>query len=100
METEFFLFVLALIAGLVDSIAGGGGLITVPALLWAGLGPLETLATNKAQGVFGTAAATVSFLRQGLIDLRQAALAFVCAFTGAASGVLFIRTRGGICRGG
>ncbi len=95
METEFFLFVLALIAGLVDSIAGGGGLITVPALLWAGLGPLETLATNKAQGVFGTAAATVSFLRQGLIDLRQAAMAFVCAFTGAASGVLYIRTLGG-----
>ena len=55
METELLLFSLALIAGLVDAIAGGGGLITVPALLWVGLGPLETLATNKAQGVFGTA---------------------------------------------
>lgn len=95
METELLLFSLALIAGLVDAIAGGGGLITVPALLWVGLGPLETLATNKAQGVFGTASASVHFWRQGLIDWRTAGLAFLCAFAGAASGVLFIRHLGG-----
>jgi uncharacterized membrane protein YfcA len=95
VETEILLFILALAAGLVDAIAGGGGLITLPALLWAGLGPLEALATNKAQGVFGTAAASANFLRQGLIDLRPAALAFSCAFVGAASGVLFIRHIGG-----
>jgi len=92
---EPLLFCLALVAGLVDAIAGGGGLITLPALLWAGLGPLEALATNKAQGVFGTAAASVNFLRQGLIDPRQAVLAFVCAFTGAAAGVMFISQLGG-----
>jgi uncharacterized protein len=95
VETEILLFIMALTAGLVDAIAGGGGLITLPALLWAGLGPLEALATNKAQGVFGTASASANFLRQGLIDLRSAALAFACAFVGAASGVLFIRHVGG-----
>jgi hypothetical protein len=95
VETEFFLFLFALAAGLVDAIAGGGGLITLPALLWAGLGPLEALATNKAQGVFGTATASANFLRLGLIDLRRAALAFGCAFAGAASGTLFIRQLGG-----
>ncbi|MGB8144449.1 MAG: TSUP family transporter, partial [Chromatiaceae bacterium] len=94
METEILLFILALAAGLVDAIAGGGGLITLPALLWAGLGPLEALATNTAQGVFGTAAASAKFLRRGLIDLHRAALAFSCAFVGAASGVLFIRQIG------
>lgn len=95
MEIELILFPLALAAGLVDAMAGGGGLITLPALLWAGLGPLEALATNKAQGVFGTAAASVNFLRQGLIEPRRAALAFVLAFTGAAGGVLLLRHLGG-----
>jgi len=95
VELELPLFCLALVAGLVDAIAGGGGLITLPALLWAGLGPLEALATNKAQGVFGTAAASANFLRQGLIEPRQAALAFACAFTGAVLGVLLISRLGG-----
>lgn len=80
---------------MVDAIAGGGGLITLPALLWAGLGPLDALATNKAQGVFGTASASAHFLRQGLVNLHSAALAFSCSFVGAASGVIFIRQIGG-----
>lgn len=80
------LFTLALIAGVVDAIAGGGGLITVPALLWAGLAPVEALATNKAQGVFGTLASTTHFIRQGTINLRSAALAVACTFVGAAAG--------------
>lgn len=85
------LFALALIAGMVDAIAGGGGLITVPALLWAGLPPVAALATNKAQGVFGTFAATAGFLRRGAIDLRGSALAVVCTFTGAAIGALTVQ---------
>jgi uncharacterized membrane protein YfcA len=85
------LFALALTAGVVDAIAGGGGLITVPALLWAGLPPIEALATNKAQGVFGTFAATVSFVRRGAIDLRRSALAVACTFAGAAFGALSVQ---------
>lgn len=57
----------AFLAGLVDSIAGGGGLITVPLMLVAGLSPIETLATNKSQAVFGSATASVSYLRAGLV---------------------------------
>lgn len=53
----------ALLAGFVDAIAGGGGLLTVPALLVAGLGPVEAIATNKLQGTFGTASATLAFAR-------------------------------------
>ena len=44
---------LAIVAGWIDSIAGGGGLITIPALMWAGLTPAQTLATNKLQASFG-----------------------------------------------
>jgi uncharacterized membrane protein YfcA len=95
IDTAALLFALALIAGLVDSIAGGGGLITMPALLWAGLGPLEALATNKAQGVFGTAAASANFAHKGAIDLRRAAFAVLCTFVGSAAGTLLVRQLGG-----
>ncbi len=95
LDTASILFVLALLAGLVDAIAGGGGLITMPALLWAGLGPVEALATNKAQGVFGTATATTNFMLRGAIDLRRAAFAVLCTCIGAAAGTLLVRHLGG-----
>ncbi|MCF7983406.1 MAG: TSUP family transporter [Thiohalocapsa sp.] len=91
IELASILFALALVAGLVDAIAGGGGLITIPALLWVGLSPVQALATNKAQAVFGSFAATVHFLRQGAIDLRGAALTVVCTFFGAAAGALAVQ---------
>lgn len=78
----------AAVAGFVDSIAGGGGLITVPALMLAGLSPEQALATNKVQGSFGAATAAVSYGRSGLVDLRRqvptAALAFAAGGAGAA----------------
>ena len=58
-------------AGFVDAIAGGGGLITVPALMLAGVPPAQALATNKVQGVFGAATAAISYAARGLVDLRQ-----------------------------
>lgn len=74
-------------AGFVDAIAGGGGLITVPALLLAGLQPDQALATNKLQGSFGAATAAFSYGRSGLVDLRAqlptAALAFGAGLAGA-----------------
>lgn len=91
IEIAPLLFTLALSAGVVDAIAGGGGLITVPALLWAGLDPVQALATNKAQGVFGTLAATTHFVRQGAINLRTAAMAVGCTFAGAAAGAIAVQ---------
>jgi uncharacterized membrane protein YfcA len=95
IDTAAVLFVVALIAGLVDSIAGGGGLIAMPALLWAGLAPVEALATNKAQGVVGTATATANFVHKGAIDLPRAAFAILCTFLGAACGTLLVQKLGG-----
>ena len=69
-ETIVTLGLVALGAGFVDSIAGGGGLLTVPALLLAGFDPVTAIATNKLQGSFGTASATFSFARAGRIDWR------------------------------
>lgn len=77
----------AVAAGFVDAIAGGGGLITLPVLMLAGLTPEQALATNKVQGSFGSATAAFSYARSGLVDLRAqlptAALAFAAGVAGA-----------------
>lgn len=74
-------------AGFVDSIAGGGGLLTVPALMLAGMSPAQAIATNKVQGAFAAASATYTFGRRGLIDWRKAwgftGVAFVSGIVGA-----------------
>ena len=64
-----------LVAGFVDAIAGGGGLLTVPALWLAGLDPVAALATNKLQSSFGSGAATLKFWRAGLLDVAQLPIA-------------------------
>lgn len=74
----------AFVAGMVDSIAGGGGLITVPALLLAGADPVTGLATNKLQGTFGSATAALAYGRAGHVRLGdQAGMAAVSALGGA-----------------
>ena len=69
------LILAAFVAGFVDSIAGGGGLIAMPALLLAGATPLQALATNKLQGSFGSGIATFSYARAGHVTLRNHRLA-------------------------
>jgi len=73
-------------AGLVDAIAGGGGLLTVPALLAAGVPPLLTLGTNKAQSSVGTALATWRYGRAGLIAWRPLLPALAATALGAGLG--------------
>lgn len=83
-ELALILILAGFLAGFVDAIAGGGGLITVPALLLAGANPVEALATNKLQGTFGAATAALSYARAGQVDLRrQARMALVSALAGA-----------------
>lgn len=74
-------------AGFIDSIAGGGGLLTLPSLLLAGLDPVSALATNKLQGTFGTASATHTFWRKGLLEPQDHKADIATVFAGAAIGV-------------
>ena len=89
------LFAVAVVAGCFDAIAGGGGLLTVPALLLAGLDPVAAVATNKLQGSAGTLSATVAFARRGLIQWRAAwpiaAIAAAASVGGALSVSLLSR---------
>jgi uncharacterized membrane protein YfcA len=90
-ETALLLLVVGTLAGFVDSIAGGGGLLTVPALLWAGLPPALALGTNKLQGSFGTLAATWSFWRRRLVDPREMLPAIAWTLLGAVLGTTLVQ---------
>src|SRR3954447_6048754 len=90
-ETVASLGGVAMVAGFFDAIAGGGGLITVPALLLAGLDPVTAIATNKLQGSFGTLSATTAFARAGRIDGRAVWPMALAAGLGSVAGALAVR---------
>lgn len=88
--TLALLLAAALVAGMVDAIAGGGGLIVLPALLAAGLPPHVALGTNKLAGTFGTLSATAAFIRKGLLRPRHWRATAVLTAAGAAAGTLLV----------
>ncbi|MHC5225118.1 TSUP family transporter [Ignatzschineria sp. LJL83] len=85
-EMILILMAVALVAGFIDAIAGGGGLITLPALLLSGLTPVQALATNKLQSSAGSFSATFAFFRQGLIDWKKSKWVFFAALAGGIIG--------------
>lgn len=86
MELVVMLFFVATLAGAVDAMAGGGGLITIPTLLAVGLPPETAIATNKIGGIAGTCAATLYFMRSGKIDIRRNIKIVAAVVVGAITG--------------
>ena len=86
LQTFLIVCPLVFLAGLIDAIGGGGGLISLPAYLLAGLPPHYAVATNKLSSPGGTALATIRFLKNGLINLRLAVPAVIAAFLGSSLG--------------
>lgn len=84
------LFFAALGAGFIDAIAGGGGLITIPALIAAKLPPKAVLGTNKLQSSFGSGSATVHFWRAHLLRLQENRTGVLCTAAGAVCGAALI----------
>ena len=80
----------AFVAGVVDAIGGGGGLVTVPALLAMGLDPRVALATNKGQAVFGAVASAASYRSRGAMNEERTKVAFVGGFVGSGLGALLL----------
>jgi uncharacterized membrane protein YfcA len=78
----------AFLAGLVDAIGGGGGLISLPALLAAGLPAPIAIATNKGQAIFGATSSFATFWRRGGVDRAAAPLGFAAGFAGSCLGAL------------
>lgn len=85
------LFFVALLAGFIDSIAGGGGLLTIPVLLSVGITPVEALATNKLQAVGGSFSASLYFVRRKAVNLRDMLLPFIMTVVGAMAGAIIIQ---------
>ena len=80
-----------LLAGFVDAISGGGGLIAVPALLAVGVPPVASFGTNKVQSVVGTAIAAATYWRRGFVSLKALGIAVPLTFAGAFLGALSVK---------
>jgi uncharacterized protein len=85
------LFLTGLVAGFVDAIAGGGGLVTLPVLLSLGLDPRHALGTNKLQATFGSGSASWHYARAGAVPLKDCVRGFVLSLMGAALGALAVQ---------
>lgn len=91
VELLVFLFLAAAVGGFLDTLAGGGGLITLPALMMSGMPPLAALGTNKLQGSMGTGTASFLMIRKKRVNLKDVKSLMVAAFTGAVMGTIAIQ---------
>lgn len=91
LQTILFLCAVALAAGFIDTLAGGGGLIVLPALIVSGVPPLAALGTNKLQSTFGTATATLMMMRMRKVRWREVRFWMLSAFIGSALGTVAVQ---------
>lgn len=86
-----FLAIIGLFAGAIDAMAGGGGLLTLPALLACGFPPVAAVGTNKLQSSIGTAGAIMAYARGGHIEFRKYWPVIITAFMGSVFGALLVQ---------
>ncbi|TWV83119.1 TSUP family transporter [Moraxella sp. VT-16-12] len=91
IELIALLFFVALCAGFIDAMAGGGGLLTIPALLLTGMNPVSALATNKLQACLGSFSASLMMIKKGLIHPKMMKIALIMAFVGSAVGTVSVQ---------
>ncbi|WP_205597707.1 TSUP family transporter [Paraferrimonas sp. SM1919] len=89
-QTWLILAVIAFVAGFIDAIAGGGGLLTIPALLTCGLPPHLTLGTNKLAATFGSATASYAYFKKKLFNPLFWQWSFYATLSGACIGTLMV----------
>lgn len=86
-----FFFLAGVCAGFVDSVAGGGGMISLPVLLFAGLPPQVALGTNKLQSSCGALSAACNYISKGTINLKGTVVGISFTFIGAVTGAFVIQ---------
>lgn len=91
ISVVMFLVVAAFVAGFIDSIAGGGGMITIPALLAVGIPPLQALGTNKLQSCFGSFSASFHFYQKGYLKIKENLPFIAVVFMFAVIGTLSVQ---------
>ncbi|WP_336959088.1 TSUP family transporter [Sphingobium aquiterrae] len=90
-ETIVFLTGAAMTASCIDAMAGGGGLITLPSLMAAGIPPVQAVATNKLQSSIGTFGTCIAYARAGHMDLRRYKWPVAAAFVGSVGGAWLLQ---------
>ena len=91
VQTLGFLVFFGFMASFIDSVVGGGGLISIPALMWTGLPPVTVLGTNKAAAVMGALTSFVTFVKSGKVDMWLIKRLFPISLFGSGIGVLAVR---------
>ncbi|MFA7084925.1 MAG: TSUP family transporter [Arcobacteraceae bacterium] len=91
LDIMLLLFVVALIAGCIDTLAGGGGLLTIPALILSGIPPLSVLGTNKFQAFVGTLTATFIMFKKKKITFSEVKYLMLYAFIGSTLGTFVVQ---------
>ncbi len=91
LEVILSLFIIAVIAGFIDTLAGGGGLIALPALILSGIPPLYALGTNKFQGSMGTATASFMMIKKRRVLWQDVKCLMVSAFIGSTLGTIAVQ---------
>lgn len=84
------LLIAGFVAAFIDSVVGGGGLIGLPALLYLGLSPAASIATNKLAGMVGSLTSTITFYRSGKLDIRAGLKYFPLTFFGGLIGAFAV----------
>ena len=91
IEILTFLFFVGVVAGFLDTLVGGGGLLAVPALLLSGIPPIYVLGTNKFQGSMGTGIATFLLFRKKKLDWNSVKSLMFASFIGSILGGVIIQ---------
>lgn len=90
-EILTFLFIIGMVAGFIDTLVGGGGLLAVPALLLSGIPPIYVLGTNKFQGSMGTGIATFLLFRKKKINWEAIKYLMLLSFIGSVVGGVIVQ---------
>jgi len=90
-DIMIILFVVAVFAGFIDTLAGGGGLLTIPALILTGIPPLLALGTNKFQAFIGSGTASLMMFRKKKVTFKEVKYLMLMAFIGSAIGTVCVQ---------
>ena len=90
-EILTFLFIIGMVAGFIDTLVGGGGLLAVPALLLSGIPPIYVLGTNKFQGSMGTGIATFLLFRKKKLNWEAIKYLMLLSFIGSVVGGVIVQ---------
>ncbi|MGG2065490.1 TSUP family transporter [Bacillus sp. S14(2024)] len=91
LYTLVFLVLSGFLAAFIDSVVGGGGLISIPALLFTGLPPSTAIATNKLASSMGSLTSTISFIKSGKVNFRLVSKLFPLTVLGSFLGAYIVK---------